>query len=179
MFTEKERAYLGSQRLARLATVSPSGQPDADVVGFELDGEEILIGSYQNLAGSRKYKNVAAGGSSVSLIVDSLASVDPMDPVAVKIHGTASIEQRNGRFEPGWRWSEHIKPLVGTESCQTHHLGYLISGRIGARMEDGTEMEFGPGDVYEIPPGHDGWVIGDEPTVGFEIMGAETFAKSR
>ena len=100
MFTEKERAYLGSQRLARFATVSPPGQPDADVVGFELDGDEILIGSYQNLAGSRKYKNVAAGGSRVSLIVDSLASVDPMDPVAVKIHGVASIEHRNGRFGP-------------------------------------------------------------------------------
>jgi pyridoxamine 5'-phosphate oxidase family protein len=100
MFTEKERAYLRSQRLARLATVSPSGQPDADVVGFELDGDDILIGSYQNLAGSRKYKNVAADGQKVSLIVDSLASVDPMDPVAVKIHGTALIEQRNGRFGP-------------------------------------------------------------------------------
>ena len=64
MFTEKERAYLGSQRLARLATVSPSGQPDADVVGFELDGDDILIGSYQNLAGSRKYKNIVAGDES-------------------------------------------------------------------------------------------------------------------
>ena len=91
MFTEKERAYLRSQRLARLATVSPSGQPD---------GDDILIGSYQDLTGSRKYKNVAAGSDQVSLIVDSLASVDPMDPVAVKIHGTASIEQRNGRFGP-------------------------------------------------------------------------------
>src|SRR5215208_2601797 len=98
MFTEKERAYLSSQRLARLATVSPSGQPDADVVGFELDGDDILIGSYENLAGSRKYKNVAAGGGMVSLIVDSLTSVDPMDPVAVKIHGTAAIEHRNGPF---------------------------------------------------------------------------------
>jgi len=98
MFTQKERAYLSSQRLARLATVSPSGQPDAYVVGFELHGDEILIGSYENLAGSRKYKNVAAGGGMVSLIVDSLASVDPMDPVAVKIHGTAVIEHRNGRF---------------------------------------------------------------------------------
>ena len=100
MFTEKERTYLSSQRLARFATVSPSGQPDADVVGFELDGDDILIGSYENLAGSRKYKNVAAGGGMVSLIVDSLASVDPMDPVAVKIHGTAAIEHRNGRFGP-------------------------------------------------------------------------------
>ena len=85
----------------------------------------------------------------------------------------------SSQFEPGWHWSEHIKPIAGTDSCQTHHLGHLISGRIGVRMDDGTEMEFGPGDVYEIPPGHDGWVIGDEPAVGFEIMGAETFAKSR
>src|SRR5215218_1410465 len=100
MFTEKERAYLSSQRLARLATVSPAGQPDADVVGFELDGDDILIGSYRNLAGSRKYKNIAAGSDRVSLIIDSLASVDPMDPVAVKIHGTASIEHRDGRFGP-------------------------------------------------------------------------------
>src|SRR3954453_17770533 len=114
MFTEMERAYLGSQRLARLATVSPAGQPDADVVGFELDGDAILIGGYENLAGSRKYKSVAAGSDRVSLIVDSLASVDPMDPVAVKIHGRAAIEQRNGRFgpmehivvrpRPSWRW---------------------------------------------------------------------------
>ena len=70
-------------------------------------------------------------------------------------------------------------PWWAPTSCQTHHLGHLISGRMGVRMDDGTEMAFGPGDVYEIPPGHDGWVIGDEPVVGFEIMGAETFAKAR
>ena len=63
MFTEKERAFVSSQRLARLATVSPAGQPDADVVGFEFDGDDILIGSYRNLAGSRKYKNVAGGAN--------------------------------------------------------------------------------------------------------------------
>lgn len=100
MFTEKERAYLSSQPLARLATISPSGQPDADVVGFELDGDDILVGSYDNLAGSRKYKNVAAGGQRVSLVVDSLNSMNPMDPVAVKLHGLASIEHRTGRFGP-------------------------------------------------------------------------------
>ncbi len=100
MFTEKERAYLRSHRLCRLATVSETGQPDADVVGFELDGDDILIGSYRDLEKSRKYKNVAAGGEKVSLIVDSLASEEPMDPVAVKIHGAASIEERNGRLGP-------------------------------------------------------------------------------
>jgi len=125
MFTAKERAYLGSQRLARLATVSPSGQPDAVVVGFELDGDDILIGSFENLAGSRKYKNVAAGGGKVSLIVDSLTSVDPMDPVAVKIHGTAAIEHRNGRFGPmeyivvrpqtSWSWGVEGPAFVDRE----------------------------------------------------------------
>ena len=98
MFTEKERAYLHAQPLARLATVSATGHPDADVVGFELHGDDFVIGSYANLAGSRKYKNVAAGGDKVALVIDSLASVDPMEPVAVKIHGTASIEHRDGRF---------------------------------------------------------------------------------
>jgi hypothetical protein len=84
-----------------------------------------------------------------------------------------------GEFRPGWHWDEHVKPIAGTDSCQTHHLGILTSGRIGVRMNDGTEMEFGPGDVYEIPPGHDGWVIGDEPAIGYEILGAEVFAKAR
>ena len=125
MFTEKERAYLRSQPLARLATVSATGQPDADVVGFELDGDDMLIGSYQNLAGSRKYKNVAAGGDRVSLIVDSLASLDPMDPVALKIHGTAAIEQRGGRFGPAeyivvrpstsWSWGVEDPAFVDGE----------------------------------------------------------------
>jgi quercetin dioxygenase-like cupin family protein len=82
-------------------------------------------------------------------------------------------------LQPGWRWSEHVQPLVGGESCQAPHLGHLISGRIGVRMDDGREMEFEPGDVYEIPPGHDGWVIGDEPAVGIEVTGAEVFAKAR
>jgi uncharacterized cupin superfamily protein len=89
------------------------------------------------------------------------------------------VAMARSQLQPGWRWSEHVKPIAGTDSCQVHHLGYVISGRLGARMEDGTEMEFGPGDAYEIPPGHDGWVIGDEPAVGLEIMGAETFAKPR
>ncbi len=65
----------------------------------------------------------------------------------------------------GWRWSEHARPVVGTESCQVTHLVYVISGRMGVKMEDGTQEEIGPGDVMFIPPGHDGWVIGSEPCV--------------
>lgn len=80
-------------------------------------------------------------------------------------------------FEPGWRWSEHVKPTVGGDSCQVHHVGYSISGRMKAVMSDGTEMEFGPGDVTDIPPGHNAWVIGDEPAVGVDVTAGDTYGK--
>jgi quercetin dioxygenase-like cupin family protein len=80
-------------------------------------------------------------------------------------------------FQPGWRWSEHVKPIAGTDSCQAAHLGYQVSGRMGVRMDDGEEMEFGPGDFMSIPPGHDGWVIGDEPAVMIDWQGMGDYAK--
>ena len=79
--------------------------------------------------------------------------------------------------QPGWRWSEHVKPIAGTESCRATHTGVIVSGRIGIRMDDGSEREFGPGDAYVIPAGHDGWVIGDEPYVGVDYTGMADFAK--
>ena len=75
-------------------------------------------------------------------------------------------------LEPGWRWSTHVKPTVGGESCQRRHVKIFVSGRQRIRMDDGTEMEFGPGDVAIIDPGHDGWVVGDEPNVLFELAEA-------
>jgi quercetin dioxygenase-like cupin family protein len=80
-------------------------------------------------------------------------------------------------FEPGWRWSECIKPVAGTASCQLSHVGYVVSGRITIRLDDGTERMFSPGQSYTIPPGHDAWVEGDEPFVGIEVMSAEQFAR--
>ncbi len=68
-------------------------------------------------------------------------------------------------FEPGWKWSEHVKPIAGTDSCQAAHLGYYVSGRMKVVMDDGQEEEFGPGDYAIIPPGHDAWIVGDEPCV--------------
>ena len=72
-------------------------------------------------------------------------------------------------FEPGWRWSECVKPVAGTESCQARHVGVAHAGRIAVKHEDGTEVEIGPGDAYVIEPGHDAWVVGDERFVGFEF----------
>jgi hypothetical protein len=82
-----------------------------------------------------------------------------------------------GIFEPGWRWSANVKPIAGTESCQVSHLGYVLSGRLHVRMDDGTEGEFGPGDVFAIAPGHDAWVIGDERCVALDFGEFGDYAK--
>jgi quercetin dioxygenase-like cupin family protein len=80
-------------------------------------------------------------------------------------------------FAPGWRWSECIKPVVGTDSCQVSHVGYAVSGRATIRLDDGTEQTISAGQSYTIPPGHDAWVEGDEPFVAIEVMSAEQFAR--
>jgi hypothetical protein len=83
-------------------------------------------------------------------------------------------------FEPGWKWSECVKPVAGTESCQARHVGVVHSGGLHVAHEDGTEQDLGPGDAYVIEPGHDAWVVGDERFVGFEFesRSAEDYAKS-
>ena len=81
-------------------------------------------------------------------------------------------------FQPGWRWSECVKPVVGTESCQVGHVGYAVSGRITVRANDGAQIAITPGMSYTIPPGHDAWVDGNEPFVGIEVMSAEEYAKA-
>jgi hypothetical protein len=71
--------------------------------------------------------------------------------------------------QPGWRWSECLKPVVGGDSCQARHVGTIVSGRMHIVHDDGTEGEAGPGDAYVIEPGHDAWVVGDEAVVGYEF----------
>ena len=78
--------------------------------------------------------------------------------------------------EPGWRWSTHVRPTVGGDWCQARHVGIVLSGRLGIVMSDGTELEFGPHDVFDVPPGHDGYTVGDEPCVQIEWAGLRAFA---
>jgi uncharacterized cupin superfamily protein len=83
-------------------------------------------------------------------------------------------------FEPGWKWSECVKPVVGTDSCQVRHVGVVQLGSLHVAHEDGTEADIGPGDAYVIEPGHDAWVVGDETFVGleFESHAAQEYARS-
>jgi hypothetical protein len=83
-----------------------------------------------------------------------------------------------GTFNPGWKWSESVKPIAKTDSCLAPHTQYHISGRLHVKMDDGTEMEFGPGDVGVVPPGHDAWVIGNEPVVVIDITGLTHYAET-
>ena len=79
-------------------------------------------------------------------------------------------------LDPGWRWSLHVQPLVGTAQCEIHHIGLMLSGQLHAQMADGTVLEVGPDDVYELPPGHDAWVVGDQPAVSLSWSGIRSFA---
>jgi len=81
-------------------------------------------------------------------------------------------------FEPGWRWSECIKPVAKTDSCQVEHIGYCVSGSLRIKHEDGSEEDIKPGTVYRIAPGHDGWTLGGDAAVVVEFQGAANFGKS-
>ncbi len=94
------------------------------------------------------------------------------------MHRIGSAAVMRGVFEPGWRWSVDVAPIVGTKSCQAPHLGYVISGRMKVRMEDGSEEEMRPGDFFHISPGHDAWVVGSETCVLLDFAGYEHYAKA-
>jgi class 3 adenylate cyclase len=110
-------------------------------------------------------------------------SLDAPDEVRRMPHGTIEIYTLDdiviGRtvFEKDWHWANDVKPIAGTALCQYHHVGVCISGRLGVRMEDGTTSEIEPGTVFDIPPGHDGWVIGDEPWVTYDVAGMRAYAR--
>ncbi len=119
-FTEEEISYLQSQRLARIATVSPDGQPDAAPVGYEFDGARFFIGGIDP-ARTRKFRNVQAGNDKVALVIDDLASTDPWTPRFLRVYGTAELIERPGRFGPdmymritpaiSWSWNLDGRPF--------------------------------------------------------------------
>jgi class 3 adenylate cyclase len=105
------------------------------------------------------------------------------DEVRPFTHGRAEIWELGDAvigkqvFEPGWRWSDDVKPVALTDTCEYHHLGIVMSGRLRFATPDGLEMEVGPGMIFEVQPGHDAWVLGDEPCVIYDFAGMRTFAR--
>lgn len=105
------------------------------------------------------------------------------DEVRTFQNGTAELLQIGGAeigrltFQPGWRWSDHVKPLAGTELCEAPHFQYHVRGTLHIVMADGTEFDARPGDVTALPQGHDAWVVGDEPVVVVDWYGASNYAR--
>ena len=91
------------------------------------------------------------------------------DKTQIDIVHLGDVQVGRSTFQPGWRWSECVKPLAGTDTCQARHVGAVVSGRLHVLQDDGSEGDLGPGDAYVIDPGHDAWVVGDEPCVGLEF----------
>lgn len=108
---------------------------------------------------------------------------DQPDEVREFPHGRAEILKIGGSevgrlvFEPGWRWSEHVKPIAGTDTCTAPHFQYHVAGRLAIRMDDGNEFIAGPGDITSLPSGHDAWVVGDEQVVTVDWFGASNYAR--
>ena len=101
--------------------------------------------------------------------------VDKGAAEVVTLAGSAVLK---GRFDPGWRWSAHVGPIAGTDSCQSPHFLYVLSGRMGVAMDDGAEGEVGPNDVARIEPGHDAWVVGDEPCIVVDFGASPAYAQA-
>ena len=80
------------------------------------------------------------------------------------------------RYEPGWKWSEHVGAALGESSCMVEHVGYVVSGRAAVKMDDGEERVMEPGDFFHVPPGHDSWVVGNEPYISLHFLGSENYA---
>ena len=97
----------------------------------------------------------------------------------VEVLNLSGAQVMRATFQPGWKWSECVKPIAGTDSCQVAHLVYTVSGRMVVRMDDGAETELKPGDVTAIPPGHDAWIVGAEPYIGIDFQGAGEYAKAQ
>lgn len=106
---------------------------------------------------------------------DTRPFADKGSAQVVSIGGSSVLK---GRFEPGWRWSEHVRPIVGTDSCQSPHFLYVLSGRMHLVMNDGTEGDATPDDVVRVEPGHDAWVVGDEPCIVVDFGASPAYAKA-
>ena len=100
------------------------------------------------------------------------------DKTTVELVGLGGGQIGRYTFQPGWRWSECIRPAVKTDRCQVEHVGYVVSGRLHVEHDDGSSGEVGAGDVYRVEPGHDAWVVGDEPAVFVEFQGAAHYAQA-
>jgi quercetin dioxygenase-like cupin family protein len=107
---------------------------------------------------------------------DSPDETRNFDKGSFEVVRSGGISIGRATYEPGWKWSQHVGPIAGTKSCQVEHVGMVVSGRAMIAMDGGEERIVAPGDVFHVLPGHDSWVVGDEPYVSLHFLGADEYA---
>ena len=115
-----------------------------------------------------------------AIVVKSLEGADEersFEKGRLRLVRVEGVELGRAEYEPGWRWSTHVGPIAGTASCEVEHVGVVLRGRVAVKMDDGEEVILAPGDVFYVPPGHDSWVVGEEPYVSLHLTGAGAYAK--
>lgn len=149
------------------------------------DGTEVLFASVLDLRDGRisRQSGVQAWDADEGVGSATVKHFSDADEVRPFSHGRAELvrfgDREIGRFmlDPGWRWSQDVKPIVGTDLCEASHFNYIVSGTIRIEMADGTSFDAKAGDVATIPPGHDAWVVGDEPVVAVDWGMVASYAK--
>ena len=116
------------------------------------------------------------GGRSIVRRFDEADERNEFDEGFVDLVSIGSVTFGQETLTPHWRWSKHVRPIAGTERCEFHHVGYQLSGRWIVEDRDGFQLEVKPGDIFDTPPGHDAWVIGDEPCVTIDFQGIADWA---
>jgi hypothetical protein len=108
---------------------------------------------------------------------DAPAEIREFEKGRFELYRVGPMALGRATYEPGWRWSEHVGAPAGEESCQVEHVGLVLSGAAAVRMDDGEERVMRAGEFFYVPPGHDSWVVGDEPYVSLHFMGGDEYAK--
>jgi uncharacterized cupin superfamily protein len=143
----------------------------------------LAMAEYVNCWESRRKETVGHMAHTQTFQTKSLDSPDEtrsFEKGRLQIANIDEVTAGRVTLEPGWQWSECVKPLAGTDSCEVQHTGYAVAGRMKVVMDDGSEQEIRSGDMYVIRPGHDAWIVGDETFVGVDFSSdIERFAKEQ
>ena len=110
------------------------------------------------------------------LNLDNPTETRSFDRGRFELYAVGPMTIGRATYEPGWRWSEHVGAPSGASSCMVEHVGLVVSGRAAVKMDDGEERIMEPGDLFYVPPGHDSWVVGNEPYISLHVMGSENYA---
>jgi quercetin dioxygenase-like cupin family protein len=108
--------------------------------------------------------------------LDSPTEVRTFEKGRFEVYEVGPMTVGRAIYEPGWHWSEHVAPRMGASSCPVEHVGIVLAGRLAVRMDSGNERVMSPGELFHVPPGHDAWVVGDEPYVSLHVLGSEDHA---